>query len=114
VNGRSRYNDWRSKHYGKRVYPSRGRAWLAILRIWLQERRRPDSLQPYACRYTARADAGPSGKPHVHIGHGRYTPQARANRWLRLAFVYPFFRARRQVRLRLRALMKPTRMPVNC
>jgi len=101
--GRSKYNDWRFKHYGKRVYPSRWRAWLAILHIWVRERRF-DSLVPYACRWAGRADEGKTAGVHIHIGHGRYTPQARARRRLRQMFVYPFFRARRWVRVRRRAL----------
>jgi hypothetical protein len=101
---RRAYLDWRHAHYGKRVYRSRLRAWLAILRIWLRERRRPDALEPYACRYASRFGDGKASEPHVHIGHGRWTPQARARRRLRRMFLYPFFRARRRAKVRLRAV----------
>ena len=108
---KKKYNDWRFRHYGKRAYPSRCRAWLAILHIWLRERRF-DSLVPYTCRYTARAGEGKAGESHIHIGHGRYTPQARARRRLRRMFLYPFFRARRRVKVWLargRGVTSPVR-----
>lgn len=99
MSGRNRYLDWRHKHYGKRTYPSQQRAWLAIGHIWLRQQHL-DSLVPYICRHTARADAGETGPPHVHIGHGRHTPQARARYQLDRKVVWPFYRARARWRQR--------------
>ena len=90
---------WQQGHQGKRVYRSRSRAWLMILRIWARERRL-DSLTPYVCYYTDRLEDRKTGDPHIHIGHTRWTRSRRLRRRARRMFLYPFFRARRQVKVR--------------
>lgn len=106
-----RYGDWRAAHYGKRRYRSRRRAWLAILRIWLRERRW-DSLQPYTCRWGPDWNKGRTGEPHIHIGHGKYTPGGRAGYWLNRHVVWPCYRARtrwRRFRKAGSAAVRPAR-----
>jgi hypothetical protein len=98
-----RYGDWRAAHYGKRRYRTRRQAWLVIARIWLRERRL-DSLEPYTCRWGADWNAGRSAPPHIHIGHGKYTPASRARHQLNLRVVWPLYRARARFR-RLRRLL---------
>ena len=88
-----RYGDWRAGHHGKRRFRTRRRAWLVIARIWLRERRW-DTLQPYTCRWGPDWNAGRTAEPHIHIGHGKYTPGSRARYQLNKRVVWPFYRAR--------------------
>jgi hypothetical protein len=106
-----RYGDWRAAHYGKRRYRSRRRAWLVIFSIWLRERH-TDSLQPYTCRWGPDWNKGRAGEPHIHIGHGRYTPADRARHWVKRVVVWPFYRARarwRRLRRARSAAARPAR-----
>jgi hypothetical protein len=98
-----RYGDWRAAHCGKRRYHSRWRAWLVIARIWLRERR-ADSLQPYTCRWGPDWSAGRTAEPHVHIGHGKYTPAQRLRRQVKRRVVWPLYRLRARWRRLLRML----------
>lgn len=95
-----RYIKWLRKHGQKHVYPSRGRAWLSIFRIWLQERR-IDSLQPYACYFTDDPGEPRGTVPHIHIGHGRVSTGVWIKRKLQKKLqkaVSPLFRARSRTR----------------
>lgn len=95
----SRFGDWRAQHLGKRRFRSRRHAWAVIIRMWLRERRW-DTLQPYTCRWGSSHAAGRTAPPHIHIGHGKYTPGARARHQLNLRVIWPYYRARRRWRHR--------------
>lgn len=101
-----RYYQWRAEHGRKRVYRSRGRAWLAIFRLWARERK-IDSLMPYWCRRTDDWREGKKGLPHVHIGHSRYAPVARAVHQVNKKAIWPCYRARSRWRRRRRGVPTP-------
>jgi hypothetical protein len=84
-------------HGRKRVYASRRRAWLAIIRLWARQRR-VDTLAPYACTWGSRWEDGRGHAPHIHIGHGRHLLSDRMTHVVARYTIWPLYQARRRWR----------------
>lgn len=99
---------WAAQHGCKRVYRSRGRAWLVIVRLWVKDRQvvnyrrgRARFLVPYECTWTDNYHEDRRGPAHIHIGHQSWHGSAarrRLHRWVLWPWqrhvLWPFYRAR--------------------
>jgi hypothetical protein len=103
---------WLAQHCGKVTFRSRWHAWLVIACMCLRDRRMDWYLHPYECRWAPRIygrEPQRTGDPHIHIGHGRNAPWLRLGRKLKRWFVYPYYRTRRELKIRLGLAQRPPR-----
>jgi hypothetical protein len=92
---RASHLTWCFQHKGKRVYPSKARAWRACWRIWLRQLH-TDDLRPYECTWRNEYARGRTSAPHIHIGHDRHrrTLGKRVRYWRLRLTVWPYYRLR--------------------
>ena len=98
------YYRWKHSHQVKRPYVSRTLAWLRIVRIYWKEKRLDLTLHVYSCTY-GRHPGVMDSPLHYHVGHsnqnilwGKYPPDKRLARRVRILTVYPYRRMRSRYR----------------